>query len=306
MTKSYTTDGLGPLQVIPTALRQFRSLADQKRRLPEIVSSSVASLRRFERSVADLTGLSLHDLDVLEIGHGQSQLAIAYVASLGNRATGIDLDAVPDGLFDVAGYLRTIRANGLMRAAKTWVRDASGLNRSLRREFVRQLGIARWPSYKSLVADAANTGFSAACFNFLYSFHVLEHVADPEGVLREVAQLVRPGGGFWFRFPHYAHYNALHDLRWITQSPNPPHPWAHLVESERHTIQQGAFVNTLRIADWRSLFERHFPGVVFRQENLDGDRFAVALRELRGRGLLREFTDEELLTDDLIVAWRCP
>jgi len=306
MTRSYTTDGKSLFTLLPTAWRQLRSLNDQKRRLPDLVRSSIATLERFRQSAESLTGLTLRDLDVLEVGHGQSQQALAYVSSLGNRVVGIDLDFVPDGLLDVAGYVRTLRTNGFLRAAKTWVREASGLNRSLRQEFIRQRGLFDWPPYRTFVADAATTGFPDASFDFLYSFHVLEHVSDPDAVLSEAGRLLRPGGGFWFRFPHYAHYNALHDLRWITQSVNPPQPWAHLLEGERATVQQGAFVNTLRIADWRSLFARHFPGYECRLESLDGERFTLALRELRSRGLLQEYSDEELLTDDLICAWRKP
>lgn len=306
MTHSYTTDGKSLLSLLPSAWRQLRSIGDQKRRLPELVQSYLGTLERFRQSAESLTGLTLRNLDVLEVGHGQSQQAIAYVASLGNRVVGIDLDVVPDGLLDVAGYMRTVRTNGFIRAAKTWVREASGLNGSLRREFVRQLGLSRWPRYKTLVADAAKTGFPDASFDFLYSFHVLEHVSDPAAVLSEAGRLLRPGGGFWFRFPHYAHYNALHDLRWITQSADPPRPWAHLLDGERATVQQGAFVNTLRIADWRRLFHSHFPGCVCRLEPLDGDRFTVALRDLRSHGLLQDYSDEELLTDDLICAWRKP
>jgi SAM-dependent methyltransferase len=306
MTASYTTDGKSLRALLPAAWRQLRSIGDQKRRLPELVHSYIGTLERFQQSAESLTGLTLRDLDVLEIGHGQSQHAIAYVAALGNRAVGIDLDVVPHGLLDVAGYMRTIRTNGFMRAAKTWVREASGLNRSLRREFVRQRGLSAWPSYRTLVADAANMGFPDQSFDFIYSFHVLEHVADPAAVLREVQRLLRPGGGFWFRFPHYAHYNALHDLRWITQSANPPRPWAHLLEGERAAVQQGAFVNTLRIDDWRQLFAQHFPGCSCLPVPLDSDHFPPALADVRARGLLREYSDEELLTDDLICAWRKP
>lgn len=306
MTSSYTTDGKNLRGILPVAWRQLRSIGDQKQRLPELIHSYIGTLERFQQSAESLTGLTLRDLDTLEIGHGQSQVAIAYVAALGNRAVGIDLDVVPHGLLDVAGYLRTIRTNGFMRAAKTWVREASGLNRSLRSEFVRQRGIAAWPSYQAIVADAAKTEFPDHSFDFLYSFHVLEHVSDPAAVLWEVQRLLRPGGGLWFRFPHYAHYNALHDLRWITQSANPPRPWAHLLEGERDTVQQGAFVNTLRINDWRQLFAQHFPGGSCQLAPLDGARFPPALADVRARGLLGEYSDEELLTDDLICAWRKP
>jgi SAM-dependent methyltransferase len=304
MPHSYTTDGMGASKAANSAWLQLRSLMRQSLQLPTQVRSSLSALDSFRESVESHTGLSLINLDVLEIGHGQTQFAAAYVSSLGNRVVGIDLDAVPDGVFDLAGYLQTLRANGFLRAAKSWTRDVIGLNRRMRREFVRQRGLRSWPRYRTVVADASDTRFPDCNFDFVYSFYVLEHVAEPAAVLREVSRILRPGGGFWFRFPHFGHYNALHDLRWITQAANTPRPWAHLLEAERHTVRQGAFVNTLRIHDWRQLFDRFFPDAVCQTVPVKNEKLSTALHEIRGEGKLSDFSDEELLTNDLIYSWR--
>ena len=304
MAHSYTTNGMGVGKAASSAWLQLRSLMRQSRQLPDRVRSSLSALESFRESVESLTGLSLTDLDVLEIGHGQTQFAAAYVASLGNRVVGIDLDAVPNGVFDLAGYIQTLRANGLLRAAKSWTRDVIGFNRGMRREFIRQRGLRSWPRYRTVVADASDTGFPDCNFDFVYSFYVLEHVAEPAVVLQEVSRLLRPGGGFWFRFPHFGHYNALHDLRWITQASSTPRPWAHLLEAERHTVRQGAFVNTLRVHDWRQLFDKVFPDAVCQIVPVKSEKFSTALAEIRREGKLSEFSDEELLTNDLIYAWR--
>jgi SAM-dependent methyltransferase len=304
MAHSYTTDGMSVGRAAKAAWLQLRSLMRQSLHLPDQVRSRLSALESFRKSVETLTGLSLADLDVLEIGHGQTQFAAAYVASLGNRVVGIDLDAVPNGVFDLPGYLETLRANGLLRAAKSWTRDVIGLNRRMRREFIRQRGLCSWPKYRTVRADASNTPFSDCNFDFVYSFYVLEHVAEPAAVLEEVARLLRPGGGFWFRFPHFCHYNALHDLRWITQASSAPRPWAHLLEAERHTVRQGAFVNTLRVNDWRQLFDRVFPDAVCQMVPVKSEKLLTALGDIRRQGQLSEFTDEELLTNDLIYTWR--
>lgn len=304
MAHSYTTDGIGVGKAAKSAWLQLRSLMRQRLQLPKQVSSGLSALESFHESVESLTGLSLTDLDILEIGHGQTQFAAAYVASLGNRVVGIDLDAVPTGVFDLPGYLQTLRANGLLRAAKSWTRDVIGFNRAMRREFIHQRGLSAWPKYRTVVADASDTRFPDCNFDFVYSFYVLEHVADPAAVLREVSRLLRPGGGFWFRFPHFGHYNALHDLRWITQASNAPRPWAHLLEAERHTVRQGAFVNTLRVHDWQQLFDKFFPDAVCQTVPVKSEKLLSALGEIRSEGKLSDFSDEELLTNDLIYAWR--
>jgi SAM-dependent methyltransferase len=51
------------------------------------------------------------------------------------------------------------------------------------------------------LATAEKLPFADGEFDFVWMFDVLEHVDNPEQVLREVARVVRPGGGFHIVLP---------------------------------------------------------------------------------------------------------
>ena len=50
--------------------------------------------------------------------------------------------------------------------------------------------------------DLGNLSFSDNYFDFIYSYHVLEHVPDPEKVLRELHRVLKPGGNLFIGFPN--------------------------------------------------------------------------------------------------------
>jgi SAM-dependent methyltransferase len=52
-----------------------------------------------------------------------------------------------------------------------------------------------------LPAQAEKLPFADGEFDFVWVFDVLEHVENPERVLREIARVVRPGGGFHIVLP---------------------------------------------------------------------------------------------------------
>lgn len=306
MVRSYTTDSQSFTQTIRTGYRQLAAL---RRRVRAITSDVEGSLRHqawFVAQAEAMTGLALTGIRALEIGHGQMPLAAAFLAAKGNEVHGIDLDVVPAGWWDAPGYIRLLRTNGVGRTLKTFGRELTGINSATRREFVRQLGLGRWPRLHLRQASATALPYPADSFDFVFSFHVLEHIDTPEQAVAEAVRVLRPGGAVFFVFPHHAHANALHDMRWITGSPGRPAAWAHLSEDTRHTVQQGAFVNTLRLDDWRDLFTRACPGALFDSTPLAEAGLAEHLEGLRAAGKLLDFSDAELLTDDLLVGWRKP
>lgn len=52
------------------------------------------------------------------------------------------------------------------------------------------------------VADAMRLPFSAATFDFVYSYHALEHFSDPAIAIGEMKRILRPAGGFFIGTPN--------------------------------------------------------------------------------------------------------
>jgi SAM-dependent methyltransferase len=62
------------------------------------------------------------------------------------------------------------------------------------------------------MATAERLPFQDAEFDFVWIFDVLEHVEDPVVVLREVARVLRPGGGFHIVLPLEGQPRTLYRL----------------------------------------------------------------------------------------------
>jgi SAM-dependent methyltransferase len=54
------------------------------------------------------------------------------------------------------------------------------------------------------VMDICNTDYESASFDFLYSFHALEHISDLGTALKEMRRLLKPGGIFCIGTPNKA------------------------------------------------------------------------------------------------------
>jgi SAM-dependent methyltransferase len=85
--------------------------------------------------------------------------------------------------------------------------------------------------FEFICADAAATGLPAESIDTIIMNDAMEHVDDPEGVLRECARVLRPGGRLYVNFPPYYHpYGAhLSDAIFI--------PWVQLLFSEKTLIE---------------------------------------------------------------------
>jgi len=82
-----------------------------------------------------------------------------------------------------------------------------------------------------LTADATQLPFADDFFDVIIANDVMEHVAEPEAVLREAFRVLKPGGRFFTNFPPYYHpYGAhLSDVIGI--------PWVHALFSEPVLIE---------------------------------------------------------------------
>lgn len=59
------------------------------------------------------------------------------------------------------------------------------------------------------LADAGQIPYADATFDLVFADNVVEHLADPVDVFREVHRVLKPGGVFLFKTPNKTHYMPL-------------------------------------------------------------------------------------------------
>jgi ubiquinone/menaquinone biosynthesis C-methylase UbiE len=52
--------------------------------------------------------------------------------------------------------------------------------------------------------DAENLEFRDETFDFVFSYHALEHIDDPQKALKEMHRVLKTGGGYWIGTPNKA------------------------------------------------------------------------------------------------------
>jgi SAM-dependent methyltransferase len=271
------------------------------------VSGSISFLRYVESRVEQATGMRLEGRKVLIIGPGQGRQEMVYFGQK-NEVVGIDLDVIAHSL-DPRTYVRMLRQNGLMRTTKTLVRKGLGLDRLAARELKKQLGIRRFPPTPILQMDASEMTFPDHSFDFIYTFSVLEHIPDPEAALREIERVLRPDGACYLSLHLYTSEGGCHDPRVFANDPARPPYWAHLRPQHQAEVQPNAYLNRLSLAEWKRLFQQRMPGVQFATDGFHKElhaQLSAELSRLRAGGELAEYSDEELLSVNLIAQWRKP
>lgn len=89
--------------------------------------------------------------------------------------------------------------------------------------------------------------FGDGVFDAVYSDYVLEHVEHPEGFLREVFRVLKPGGAFFFRtpnawhyvsvgarlLPHWVHERVANKMRGLSAGAHEPYATWHRMNTRR-------------------------------------------------------------------------
>jgi hypothetical protein len=101
----------------------------------------------------------------------------------------------------------------------------------------------------------------------------------------------------------YTSHSGQHDPSIYAQSKPQPPFWPHLRPAFQDAVHPSAYLNRLRLADWRALFREAMPGARFLYERQDRD-FGDGLDQLRRSGELADYTDEELMTVNLVAVWK--
>jgi SAM-dependent methyltransferase len=288
-------------------LHRVKELFHLARTLPRTTRNTVSYVRRiFEethRRVFEATGIKLEGKKGLDIGPGQ-QLGCLRCFSLANDVVAIDTDVIAHG-FDPMGWLQMFRSNTEMRVVKTLARKVLGVDRRFRKTLARELGVESFPPEHVLCMNATQMDFEDHSFDFVYSHSVFEHIDDPAAALSEVRRVLRPGGVAYISVHLFTSHSGSHDPKIFADgTPHAPF-WPHLRPELAHTIRPSTYLNRLSLDTWRELFERVMPGVMFTHVR-DEDHVVEALETLRKLGELQGYSDDELLTVDLIAVWQKP
>jgi SAM-dependent methyltransferase len=274
------------------------------RDVPERVRAALQYLGAVETLVSERHAFLIRDRRILDVGAGQRLTQLAYFSRT-NDAVGIDLEVIAQG-FDLRAYARMLRLNGLRRTAKTVARKALLIDARHRSEVARQLGLQRFPRLKVLQMDVSRMTFPDSSFDFVFSYSVFHHLPDPAQAFREVARVLRPGGVAYISCQLYTSATGCLDPRYFPSVSPQAVRWPHLRSPYSSDVRQNAVLNQLRLDEWRDVIGSTLPGaeVISRGHGQDG--LAADLAELREQGELADYSDEELLGNEIVALWRKP
>jgi SAM-dependent methyltransferase len=268
------------------------------------VSTYVENLEKLEAFIGARLGIALEGMDILDIGPGPFHVQMIYFARK-NRVLGVDTNVNPNRL-DISRYLDMFRYNGVRRGLKTVGRKIAGIDRQYRKAVKSRLSLRSLPDRKVLRMDACNLTFPDSCFDFVHSRSVFHHLPIPAAAIDHIVRILRPGGIAYLSFQLFTSENGSLDPRIFTSQKADVGLWPHLRPSLEKTISPNAFLNKLRLSEWRQLFEERMPAVQFTlKTNPRPAAEADALR-LQKEGELRSNSLEELLTDEVAILWRKP
>jgi SAM-dependent methyltransferase len=297
MGGSYTSGGqsLGDIFRQIAALRRFYSAETESE-----VATLLFHMNQVESNVRENYGIELRNLDVLELGPGQLHGQMTYLA-LHNRVIGIDRDLIIEGLNPMQ-YITMVARNGPMRAVKTMGRKILGLDRRYRKALCDQLAVRTLPKD---VRQSLTTGLPLASqsVDFAYSRAVFQHLPDPAATVGEMLRVLRPGGIFYVSLQPYTSPTASLDPRvFYGGIENELGLWPHLRPDLQHDIRPDARTNKLGLRDWQRLFTSIDPQFRFVIIPTD-QRYVAGATALKQKGLLQEYSIEELTAGALEVMW---
>ena len=298
--RSYTSRSNSALSF----LREVTSLYEYSRQASERARHSIEDMRNREAIITEKLGLTLSNLDLLEIGPGQYQAQSKYLA-IKNRVVGIDLDLISDQMTPVA-YVKMLRTNGLHRTAKTLGRKILGIDREFARELKEQLGVDQLPTLQMIQMDACRMSFPDDSFDFVYARSVFHHLPDPAAALDGIVRILRPGASTYIVLHLYTSNTGCLDPRIFTDRRSELGAWPHLRPALVSTLNNAnTYLNKLRLNQWRELFATKMPGGELLTVTADSKTVDMA-ESLKSKGELGDYSLEELITNELNYLWRKP
>jgi SAM-dependent methyltransferase len=298
--RSYSSVGLRPTRLFRQALELRRVHGDPT----QAVATRLERVRELDAELARSLGRDVAGLDILDVGPGQLLTQLVYFGRC-NRVVGVDTDVVVTG-FSPRQYARMLRRNGVQRTLKTTGRKLLHVDGRHREELLRQLGLERMPKVDVRAMPAEAMDFADASFDVVYALAVFQHLAHPEDVLRQMVRVLRPGGALYLDFILYTSQTGSHDFRLLESGGASLPLWAHLRPEHSQLVLQSAYLNRLRLPQWRELFDRVIPGATVTGKQAHGERVREEAEHLQQAGELLDYDIEELCTTKVSVLWRKP
>ena len=286
-------------------LREVRSICiTQKREVPAYVKRILDHLHEIEALLEEHYGFRLQDRNVLDIGTGQFLLQMYYFG-LHNRVTGIDFDIIANGINPIQ-YFQMLKFNGLRRTIKTIGRKLLGIDRKHCAELMAQLDVTSLPRQSVQRMDACNLTFPDESFDFVHCLSVFHHLLDPASAIRGIVRILRPGGTVYISFHLYTSETGSLDPRVFTDRAKEVGLWMHLRPQYANQVHTSAYLNKLRLGQWRELFKTWMPGAILTliSDNRTGAKLDA--EALQAAGELCEYELDELLTHRISVFWQKP
>jgi SAM-dependent methyltransferase len=114
---------------------------------------------------------------------------------------------------------------------------------------------------EGLVASAEAIPYLQERFDLVYANNVLEHLANPSKVFREIRRVVKPSGSFLFKTPNRRHYVP-------TVARLTPHRFHEIIAKKRGRAEEDTFP-TLYLANTRHDIEAAAKSAGFAEAHLD-------------------------------------
>lgn len=277
-----------------------RLIRDRSPWRPRDFSALHEEFERYNALVKAHAGIHLANARTLEIGSGQRPYRLLYLFASGVDAYGLDLDKVIESLSitDVANMYRT---NGLERSIKTVLRYAifdRAENEHLNRFLSERAGSNfKWPRDRIMHGCASNPSiWPPGKFDFVFSEDVFEHISVDvlEKVCANISQRLSDGGIASIRPMIFTGLQGGHNVEWYDVSTGRERrcpPWDHL---RKQLYPANTYLNKLRLADYRSLFEKHFNII---EEKCDQPSLGIEYMTAEIRLELNDYSDEELFSN---------
>lgn len=266
------------------------------RRTLEAVETMAARVRR--TFGVDLRGLRM--LDVGPDGH----LGMMRCLGRDNDVIGVDDAQLPEdpSLRDYVGLLMSASP---ARVAKNVVRRASGLDRRFLLSLSDRLGKTSFPPPRVLRMDPTQMTLASGELDLVYACSTFAHFPRPAAVLEEMRRVLAPGGIAYVSLRLWTSHAGQLDPRLLLEARPVPPFWPHLRPGYESTVVPDLGLNKIRLVDWERMFTETMPGVRFAHERQDRE-LAAPLRGLRALGELTAYSDDELLTANVVALWRKP